>query len=51
MLLGTWLADLALRFGPPEYFALLCVGLSLVMGLAGKSLTLEVELIEIAGPA
>ncbi len=32
------LARFALKFGPPEYFALLCVGLSLVMGLAGKSL-------------
>ncbi len=32
------LARFALKFGPPEYFALLLVGLSLVMGLAGKSL-------------
>jgi putative tricarboxylic transport membrane protein len=33
------LARFALRFGPPEYFSLLLVGLSLVMALAGKSLT------------
>ena len=32
------LARFALKFGPPEYFSLLLVGLSLVMGLAGKSL-------------
>jgi putative tricarboxylic transport membrane protein len=38
VLLALPLARFALRFGPPEYFALLCVGLSLVMGLAGKSL-------------
>jgi putative tricarboxylic transport membrane protein len=28
----------ALRFGPPEFFALMCFGLSLVIGLAGKSI-------------
>ncbi len=33
------LARFALKFGPPEYFSLLLVGLSLVMALAGKSLT------------
>ncbi len=32
------LSRFALKFGPPEYFSLLLVGLSLVMGLAGKSL-------------
>jgi putative tricarboxylic transport membrane protein len=33
------LARFALKFGPPEYFSLLFVGLSLVMALAGKSLS------------
>ena len=32
------LTALALRFGPPEFFALIVLGLSLVTGLAGKSL-------------
>jgi putative tricarboxylic transport membrane protein len=32
------LARLALRFGPPEFFALMLVGLCLVTGLAGRSL-------------
>ncbi|HSE94562.1 MAG TPA: tripartite tricarboxylate transporter permease [Methylomirabilota bacterium] len=32
------LARFALRFGPPEFFALMAVGLSLVTGLAGRSL-------------
>lgn len=32
------LTNLALTFGPPEFFALMFVGLSLVTGLAGKSL-------------
>jgi len=32
------LANLALKFGPPEFFALMICGLSLVTGLAGKSL-------------
>ncbi len=33
------LSALALKFGPPEFFALMLVGLCLVTGLAGKSLT------------
>jgi putative tricarboxylic transport membrane protein len=39
VLVALPLARFALKFGPPEYFSLLAVGLSLVMGLAGKSLT------------
>ena len=31
------LARMALRFGPPEFFALMVLGVSMVMGLAGKS--------------
>ncbi|MCX5736298.1 MAG: tripartite tricarboxylate transporter permease [candidate division NC10 bacterium] len=38
VLVALPLTKFALKFGPPEYFALLLVGLSLVMGLAGKSL-------------
>ena len=32
------LARLALNFGPPEFFALMVLGISMLMGLAGKSL-------------
>ncbi|MEW6670090.1 MAG: tripartite tricarboxylate transporter permease [Thermodesulfobacteriota bacterium] len=32
------LARMALNFGPPEFFALMALGLSLLMGLAGKSI-------------
>ena len=38
MILGPAIAKQALKFGPPEYFALVVVGLSLVIGLLGKSL-------------
>ena len=38
VLLAGPLTTLALRFGPPEFFALMLVGLSLVTGLAGNSL-------------
>ena len=38
MVVSLPLASFALRFGPPEVFALLVVGLSLVTGLAGRSL-------------
>ncbi len=38
MMVALPLAGLALKFGPPETFALLLVGLSLVTGLAGRSL-------------
>ena len=37
VLLAGPLTRLALLFGPPEFFALMLVGLSLVIGLAGKS--------------
>jgi putative tricarboxylic transport membrane protein len=37
MLLAEPLANMALRFGPPEYFGLLCLGLTLVVYLAQKS--------------
>ena len=38
MVVSLPLATFALRFGPPEVFALLVVGLSLVTGLSGRSL-------------
>ena len=40
VLLAGPLTRLALLFGPPEFFALMLVGLSLVIGLAGKSIAL-----------
>lgn len=38
MIVSLPLASFALRFGPPEVFALLVVGLSLVTGLSGRSI-------------
>jgi putative tricarboxylic transport membrane protein len=38
MLFGPWLANIALNFGPPEYFALMVAGLTVVTSLAGRSL-------------
>ena len=38
ILVGPLVASQALKFGPPEYFALVVVGLSLLIGLMGKSL-------------
>lgn len=36
-LVGPPLADMALKFGPPEYFSLMMLGLLLIVGLMGKS--------------
>ncbi len=38
VLIALPLTALALKFGPPEFFALMMLGLSLVTGLAGKSM-------------
>jgi len=38
MLVAPPIADFALRFGPPEYFALMALGLSMVVLLAGRSM-------------
>ncbi len=38
MLLAPPLADIALDFGPPEYFSLMLLGLTMIIGLSGKSL-------------
>ena len=35
---GPPLAELALKFGPPEFFALMILGLVMVVGLMGKSI-------------
>lgn len=40
IVLAEPLTRLALLFGPPEFFALMLVGLSLVAGLAGRSIAL-----------
>lgn len=37
MMLANPLSDFALRFGPPEYFGLLCLGMTFVVYLAQKS--------------
>lgn len=37
--IGPALANFALRFGPPEFFSLMVLGLMMVVGLMGKSLT------------
>jgi putative tricarboxylic transport membrane protein len=37
VLFASWLADFALRFGPPEYFALTLAGLALLSRLSGGS--------------
>ncbi|HWR41917.1 tripartite tricarboxylate transporter permease [Sporomusa sp.] len=36
--IGPPLAEMALQFGPPEFFALMVLGLVMVIGLMGKSL-------------
>lgn len=37
-LIGPQIAKLALNFGPPEFFALMVLGMTMVIGLMGKSL-------------
>ncbi|WP_059173824.1 tripartite tricarboxylate transporter permease [Bacillus sp. FJAT-27445] len=39
VLLATPLSNIALKFGPAEYFSLMLLGLGAVSGLAGKSVT------------
>jgi putative tricarboxylic transport membrane protein len=38
MILGPWLARIALNFGPPEFFSLMVAGLTVVTSLAGRSI-------------
>jgi putative tricarboxylic transport membrane protein len=47
MLASSWLADQALRFGPPEYFALAAAGLLLLSRLSGGSVMLAFVMVAI----
>ena len=38
MSIGPWLSNVTLAFGPPEYFALIFLGLTMITGLASGSL-------------
>lgn len=38
MLIAPPVARFAVRFGPPEYFGLMCLGLAMIVFLAGKSM-------------
>ena len=38
MLVGPWVAQIALKFGPPEFFSLMVAALTLVTSLAGRSI-------------
>ena len=42
--LGPALADLALQFGPPEYFGLVLFSLTALIGFAGRSLLLGIAM-------
>ncbi len=48
VVVATPLSTLALKFGPPEFFALMLLGLCLVTGLAGRSLVAGI-LMTVAG--
>jgi putative tricarboxylic transport membrane protein len=39
MLVGPWVARLSLRFGPPEYFSLMCMSIVVLMFLSSGSMT------------
>src|SRR5262245_60347729 len=41
VLFASWLADLALKFGPPEYFALAVAGLAILSRLSGGSVAMS----------
>lgn len=47
VLLGTWLAEFALRFGPPEYFVLAMAGLIFLCGLSQNSLRVAFAMVAI----
>jgi len=47
VLLGTWLAEFALRFGPPEYFVLAMAGLIFLCGLSHNSLRVAFAMVAI----
>ncbi len=39
MFIGPWVARLSLRFGPPEYFSLMCMSIVVLMFLSSGSMT------------
>lgn len=45
VLVGPWLAEFALRFGPPEYFAVAAAGLFFLCGLTGNSLIIAMVMV------
>ena len=47
VLLGSWLAEFALRFGPPEYFVLAMAGLIFLCGLSHNSLRVAFAMVAI----
>jgi putative tricarboxylic transport membrane protein len=47
VLVGPWLADFALRFGPPEYFVLSAAGLFFLCGLSRNSLSTAAMMVSI----
>ncbi len=47
MLVGSWLAEFALRFGPPEYFALSIAGLIFLCGLSSNSFKVAMVMVAI----
>jgi putative tricarboxylic transport membrane protein len=47
VLVGPWLAEFALHFGPPEYFALAMAGLFFLSGLTGNSISIALMMVAI----
>ncbi len=45
VLFASWLADLALKFGPPEYFALAVAGLAILSRLSGGSIAMSLLMV------
>jgi putative tricarboxylic transport membrane protein len=45
VLFASWLADLALKFGPPEYFALAVAGLAILSRLSGGSVLMSLLMV------
>ncbi|GGE31264.1 hypothetical protein GCM10007276_05550 [Agaricicola taiwanensis] len=45
MLVGPWLAEFALRFGPPEFFALAIAGLIFLCGLSTNSFRIAITMV------
>jgi putative tricarboxylic transport membrane protein len=45
ILVGSWLAEFALRFGPPEYFALAVAGLIFLCGLSSNAFAVSLVMV------